>query len=171
MRIIGLDLTSQPWGNSRHFPMVREGMEVKMSQIWADASYSCRTREAGLGIVIRTRIPNGLEEKRITLKVKALDNNHAELLALYHGLQHIKGLPKREPIFLITDSQVAIDCIRHPKNKKEEYREIAERIRGMLWGEKWNIYHRKAHTEKQDVYSKTQALTDYLAKKARDDIL
>lgn len=135
-------------------------------QIWCDSSYNPKTHNAGLGIVIRRMIPYGMEEKRITLSVKAVDNNHGELMAVYHALQHIKGAPKEEPVFIITDSQVAIDAIMRRGTKKPEYIELAERIRGMLYGERWKIYHKKAHTNNRDVYSKRQALTDYLAKSA-----
>lgn len=136
-------------------------------QIWTDASFDHNTKEAGLGIMLRQRLKNGMKETRLSLSVKAEDNNQAELLAIYHALQHIKGVPDKEPLFIITDSTVAIDSIKHPEHKPEKYKEIAERIRGMLFCEKWKIYHRKAHTERQDRYSVNQAITDYLAKQGR----
>ena len=133
-------------------------------QIWTDSSYNCKTKDAGLGILIRQLIPNGTKETRINLKTKAEDNNQAELLAVYHALQYIKGTPKEEPIFIITDSRIAIDSILNPETKKDKYRAIAERIRGMLYCEKWRIYHKKAHTGRKDRYSINQAITDRLAK-------
>lgn len=89
------------------------------------------------------------------------------MLAIYHALQHIKGAPKEEPIFIVTDSKIAIDCINKPENKCAKFRDIAERIRGMLYCEKWKIYHKKAHTRKQDRYSVRQAIADKLANEAR----
>lgn len=136
-------------------------------QIWTDASFSPWTKEAGLGILIRQLVPNGIKETRLSLKTKAEDNNQAELLAIYYALQHIKGSPKNEPIFIITDSQIAIDCINTPENKCDKFRTIAERIRGMLYCEKWRIYHKKAHTRNKDRYSVRQAITDRLANQGR----
>lgn len=133
-------------------------------QIWVDASFNHKTKDAGLGIMIRQLVKGGTKETRINLKTKATDNNQAELLAVYHALQHIKGVPSKEPIFIITDSKIAIDSILHPETKKTKYRVIAERIRGMLYCEKWKIYHKKAHTGRQDRYSINQAITDRLAK-------
>lgn len=117
-----------------------------------------------MGILIRQLVKGGTKETRINLRTKAEDSNQAELLAVYYALQNIKGSPKEEPIFIITDSQIAIDSILNPENKKEKYRDIAERIRAMLYCERWKIYHRKAHTGKQDRYSIRQAITDMLAK-------
>lgn len=133
-------------------------------QIWVDASFNYKNKEAGLGILIRQLIKDGVKETRINLKTKAEDNNQAELLAIYNALQHIKGSPKNEPIFIITDSKIAIDSILHPETKKDKYREIAERIRSMLYCDKWKIYHKKAHTGNKDRYSIRQAITDRLAK-------
>lgn len=133
-------------------------------QIWVDGAFNHKTKEAGLGILIREIIPNGTKETRLHVKTKAEDNNQAELLAIYNALQHIKGSPRSEPIFIITDSQIAIDCIRQPENKCDKFREVAERIRGMLYCEKWRIYHKKAHTRNKDRYSVRQAITDRLAK-------
>lgn len=133
-------------------------------QIWADSSYNCKTKEAGLGILIRQLIPHGIKETTLRIKTKAEDSNQAELLAIYHALQHVKGAPKQEPIFIITDSKIAIDSVLHPETKKDKYRSIAERIRGMLYCEKWRIYHKKAHTGRKDRYSINQAITDRLAK-------
>lgn len=134
-------------------------------QIWVDGAFNCKTKDAGLGILIREMIPNGSKETRLHIKTKAEDNNQAELLAIYHALQHIKGCKPKEPVFIITDSQIAIDSINNPENKKLKYREIAERIRAMLYCEKWKIYHKKAHTGRKDRYSIYQNLTDKLAKK------
>lgn len=133
-------------------------------QIWVDASFNPKTKEAGLGIMIRQLVKGGTKETRLNLKTKAEDNNQAELLAVYYALQNIKGSSKEEPIFIITDSKIAIDSILYPETKKNKYRTIAERIRGMLYCERWKIYHRKAHTGKQDRYSINQAITDKLAK-------
>lgn len=135
-----------------------------MCQIWTDASFDSKTKEAGLGILIRQLIPHGIKETTLRIKTKAEDSNQAELLAIYYALQNIKGSPKEEPIFIITDSKIAIDSILYPETKKNKYRTIAERIRGMLYCERWKIYHRKAHTGKQDRYSINQAITDKLAK-------
>ena len=136
-------------------------------QIWVDAAFNHKTKQAGLGILIRELIPNGVKETRLRIKTRAEDNNQAELLAIYHALQHIKGSKPKEPIFIITDSQIAIESILHPETKKDKYREIAERIRGMLYCERWKIYHKKAHTGRRDRYSIYQDLADKLAKKAR----
>lgn len=136
-------------------------------QIWTDASFNSQTKEAGLGILIRQLVKNGIKETRLKLKTKAEDNNQAELLAVYYALQNIKGTPQKEPIFIVTDSQIAIDSILHPETKKDKYRDIAERIRGMLYCQKWKIYHKTAHTGNQDRYSINQAITDRLAKQAR----
>lgn len=133
-------------------------------QIWLDAGYTPRTGEARLGIIIRQLVPGGTKETRLQLKTKAVDNNQAELKAIYYALQNIKGSPKREPIFIITDSKIAIECIKNPSNKKDKYRQIAECIRGMLYGEKWRIYHKKAHTNNQDRYSIRQAMADKLTR-------
>ena len=133
-------------------------------QIWTDASFNPKNKEAGLGIMIRQLVKGGIKETRINLRTKAEDNNQAELLAVYYALQNIKGTPKEELIFIITDSQIAIDSILNPENKKDKYRAIAERIRGMLYCERWKIYHKKAHTGRQDRYSIRQAITDKLAK-------
>ena len=133
-------------------------------QIWLDAGYTPRTGEARLGIIIRQLVPGGTKETRLQLKTKAVDNNQAELKAIYYALQNIKGSPKREPIFIITDSKVAIECIKNPSNKKDKYRQIAECIRGMLYGENWRIYHKKAHTNNQDRYSIRQAMADKLTR-------
>lgn len=141
-----------------------EGLSM---QIWVDASFNKWTKEAGLGILIREIIPNGVKETKLSIKTKAADNNQAELLAIYHALQNIRGTPKEEPIFIITDSKIAIDSILHPETKKYKYRDIAERIRGMLYCEKWKIYHKTAHTGRQDRYSIRQAITDKIAKRAR----
>lgn len=130
-------------------------------QIWCDASFNQKTKDAGLGILLRQMVPDGIKETRITLKKKAQDNNEAEMLAIYYALQNIKGVPKEEPLFLITDSKVAIDFIKNPRGK---YYEIASRIRGMLWGEKWKIYHCRGHQGDLNKYTKRQCLTDYLAK-------
>lgn len=133
-------------------------------QIWTDASFNHKTKEAGLGILIRQLVKGGTKETRINLKTKAEDSNQAELLAIYYALQNIQGIPKDEPIFIITDSKIAIDSILHPETKKTKYRVIAERIRGMLYCDKWRIYHKKAHTGRQDRYSINQAISDRLAK-------
>lgn len=117
-----------------------------------------------MGILIRQLVKGGTKETRLNLKTKAEDSNQAELLAVYYALQNIKEIPKKEPIFIITDSKIAIDSILHPETKKTKYRVIAERIRGMLYCEHWKIYHRKAHTGRQDRYSIRQAITDMLAK-------
>lgn len=138
-----------------------------MCQIWTDASFDSKTKEAGLGILIRQLIPHGIKETTLRIKTKAEDSNQAELLAIYHALQHIKGAPREEPIFIITDSQIAIDCINAPENKCDKFRAIAERIRGMLYCEKWRIYHKKAHTRNKDRYSVRQAITDRLANQGR----
>lgn len=138
-----------------------------MVQIWADGSFNPKTKDAGLGIIIRQMIKGGIKETRINLKTKAEDNNQAELLAIYYALQNINGVPKKEPVFIVTDSKIAIDSILHPETKKDKYRAIAERIRGMLYCENWRIYHKTAHTKRQDRYSIRQAITDKLAKKAR----
>lgn len=114
--------------------------------------------------MIRQLVKGGTKETRINLKTKAEDNNQAELLAIYYALQNIKGTPAKEPIFIITDSKIAIDSIIRPENKKNKYRVIAGRIRGMLYCENWKIYHKKAHTGKQDRYSINQDLVDKLAK-------
>lgn len=114
--------------------------------------------------MIRQLVKGGTKETRLNLKSKAEDNNQAELLAIYYALQNIQGVPKQEPIFIITDSQIAIDSILHPESKKAKYRAVAERIRGMLYCENWKIYHKKAHTSRQDRYSINQAITDKLAK-------
>jgi len=140
---------------------------VKMCQIWTDASFDSKTKEAGLGILIRQLIPHGIKETTLRIKTKAEDSNQAELLAIYYALQNINGVPKKEPVFIVTDSKIAIDSILHPETKKDKYRAIAERIRGMLYCENWRIYHKTAHTKRQDRYSIRQAITDKLAKKAR----
>lgn len=136
-------------------------------QIWVDAAFNHKTKQAGLGILIRELISNGVKETRLRIKTRAEDNNQAELLAIYHALQHIKGSKPKEPIFIITDSKTAIDSINSPEGKKYKYRELAERIRGMLYCEKWKIYHKKAHTGGKDRYSVYQDIADRLAKKAR----
>lgn len=118
--------------------------------------------------MIRQLVKGGIKETRIKLKVKAEDNNQAELLAIYHALQHIEGASPQEPIFIITDSKISIDSILYPETKKDKYRTIAERIRGMLYCENWKIYHKKGHTGNKDRYSLRQALTDKLAKKAKE---
>lgn len=133
-------------------------------QIWVDAGFTAETKEARLGIIIRQLIPGGVKETKIKLKTKAEDNNQAELFAIYHALQNIKGCPKGEPIFIITDSKIAIDSIKNPENKKDKYKRIAECIRGMLYTEKWKIYHKKAHTGRHDVYSLRQAMADKLTR-------
>lgn len=114
--------------------------------------------------MIRQLVKGGTKETRINLKTKAEDSNQAELLAIYYALQNIQGAPKEEPIFIVTDSKIAIDSILSPETKKDKYRAIAERIRGMLYCEKWKIYHKKAHTGRKDRYSINQAITDRLAK-------
>lgn len=114
--------------------------------------------------MIRQLVKGGTKETRINLKTKATDNNQAELMAIYYALQNIQGTPKQEPIFIITDSKIAIDSILHPETKKDKYRAIAERIRGMLYCENWKIYHKKAHTGKCDRYSINQAMADKIAK-------
>lgn len=114
--------------------------------------------------MIRQLVKDGTKETRISLKVNAEDNNQAELLSIYYALQNIKGIPKKEPIFIITDSKIAIDSILNPETKKNKYRAIAERIRGMLYCEKWKIYHRKAHTNRRDRYSIRQAIVDKLTR-------
>lgn len=133
-------------------------------QIWVDAAFNHKTKQAGLGILIRELISNGVKETRLRIKTRAEDNNQAELLAIYHALQHIKGCKPKEPVFIITDSQIAIDSINSPEGKKYKYRELAERIRGMLYCEKWKIYHKKAHTGGKDRYSVYQDIADRLAK-------
>lgn len=137
-------------------------------QILTDASFNPKTKTAGLGIMIRQLVKGGIKETRIKLKTKAEDNNQAELLAIYHALQHIEGASPQEPIFIITDSKISIDSILYPETKKDKYRTIAERIRGMLYCENWKIYHKKGHTGNKDRYSLRQALTDKLAKKAKE---
>ena len=137
-------------------------------QIWTDASFNPKTKDAGLGIMIRQLVKGGIKETRIKLKVKAEDNNQAELLSVYYALQNIKGTPPKEPIFIITDSKIAIDSILYPETKQDKYREVSERIRGMLYCENWKIYHKKGHTGNRDRYSLRQALTDRLAKQARE---
>ena len=133
-------------------------------QIWTDAGFNPKTKQAKLGIMIRQLVKGGIKETRISLKVNAEDNNQAELLSIYYALQNIKGIPKEEPIFIITDSKIAIDSILNPETKKNKYRAIAERIRGMLYHEKWKIYHKKAHTGRQDRYSIRQAIADKLTR-------
>lgn len=117
--------------------------------------------------MIREIIPGGVKETKLSIKTKAEDNNVAELQAIYHALQHIKGARKDEPIFIITDSKIAIDCIKNPEGKCEKFRGLAECIRGMLYCEKWRIYHKKAHTRNRDRYSVRQGIVDFLANDAR----
>lgn len=138
-----------------------------MVQIWADGSFNPKTKDAGIGIIIRQMIKGGIKETTLRIKTKAEDSNQAELLAIYYALQNINGVPKKEPVFIVTDSKIAIDSILHPETKKDKYRAIAERIRGMLYCENWRIYHKTAHTKRQDRYSIRQAITDKLAKKSR----
>ena len=138
-----------------------------MVQVWCDSSFNSQTKECGCGILIRQLIPNGIKETRLQIKDKAEDNNQAELKSIYYALQNIKGFPKGEPIFIITDSMIAIESILNPETKKDKYREYGERIRGMLYCESWRIYHKKAHTNNNDRYSARQAITDKLAKGAR----
>ena len=138
-----------------------------MVQVWCDSSFNSQTKECGCGILIRQLIPNGIKEVRLQIKDDAVDNNQAELKAIYYALQHIKGLPKDEPIFIITDSMIAIESILYSGTKKDKYREYGERIRSMLYCENWRIYHKKAHTNNNDRYSIRQAIADKLAKGAR----
>ena len=137
-----------------------------MCQIWCDAAYNDKTHKAGLGILIRQIIDGGIKETKIQIQTTAVDNNHAELLAIYHALLNLKGLPHGEPLFIITDSQIAIDAIT--KGTPIKYQELAGNIRGMLCCENWRIYHKKAHTNKKDRYSTRQDISDKLAKKALD---
>lgn len=137
-----------------------------MCQIWTDASFDSKTKEAGLGILIRQLIPHGIKETTLRIKTKAEDSNQAELLAIYHALLNIKGLPKDEPLFIITDSQIAINAIT--KGTPIKYQDLAGNIRGMLCCENWRIYHKKAHTGNKDRYSTRQDMSDKLAKKALD---
>lgn len=138
-----------------------------MVQLWTDASFDSKTKEAGLGILIRQLIPHGIKETTLRIKTKAEDSNQAELLGIYYALQNIQGTPKDEPLFIITDSQIAIDAIT--KGTPEKYQELAGNIRGMLCCEKWRIYHKKAHTGNKDRYSTRQNVSDKLAKKALDN--
>lgn len=72
-----------------------------MVQIWADGSFNPKTKDAGIGIIIRQMIKGGIKETRINLKTKAEDNNQAELLAIYHALQNINGVPKKSLFLLL----------------------------------------------------------------------
>lgn len=135
-----------------------------MCQIWCDGSFNSKTHEAGLGILIREYVQHGFKETRIHLKCKAKDNNQAELIAIYNSLQHLKHLPNDEPLFIVTDSQTAISTIQNPDNKPDKYKYYGNLIRENLTGRKWKIYHKKAHTKKQDRYSLLQAVSDRLAK-------
>lgn len=136
-------------------------------QIWTDASFNPKTKKAGLGILIRQLIPNGIKEIRLTIRTLAEDNNQAELYAIFYALQHIQSLKIKEPIFIMTDSKIAIEAVKHPENKKSKYKDVAECIRGMLYCERWRIYHKKAHTGNRDRYSIRQDIVDRLAKYAR----
>lgn len=138
-----------------------------MAQIWVDGSFNNQTHKAGLGILIRQIIDGGIKETKIQIKTTAIDNNEAELKAIYHALLNIKSLPKDEPLFIITDSQIAIDAIT--KGTPDKYKELAGNIRGMLCCENWRIYHKKAHTGNKDRYSTRQDISDKLAKKALDN--
>lgn len=68
-------------------------------QIRTDASFNPKTKDAGLGIMIRQLVKGGIKETRIKLKVKAEDNNQAELLSIYYALQNIKGTPPKRTHF------------------------------------------------------------------------
>lgn len=91
-------------------------------QIWVDGAFNHKTKEAGLGILIREIIPNGTKETRLHVKTKAEDNNQAELLAIYNALQHIKGSPVAS-LFLLSQTAkllLRVYCTRKPRKTNIE---------------------------------------------------
>lgn len=63
-------------------------------QIWTDASFNDKTKEAGLGILVRQLLKNGIKETKYAIKCKADDNNQAELLAILYGLRSVDNSEK-----------------------------------------------------------------------------
>lgn len=129
-------------------------------QIWVDSSY--KDGDVGIGILVRKLIPSGVKEVKIRLRTTAKDNNHAELLGIYHALKRIKT---DEKIYIITDSMTAIKSILH--TPPEKYKDVAKKIKDMLSGMNWKIYHKGGHSKNNDRYSQRQDITDRLAKNAR----
>lgn len=136
-------------------------------QIWVDAGFDNNTKTAGFGIVIRQLVKNGVKETRLSIKDKAIDNNFAELKAIHYALQCIQGSSNSEPIFIVTDSMVAINCLTNMEYPHNKYKEIIEKIKSLLKHKNWKIYHKKGHSKSKDVYSKRQSLTDRLASQGR----
>jgi ribonuclease HI len=133
-------------------------------QIWTDASFNDKTKEAGLGILVRKLLKNGIKETKYAIKCKADDNNQAELLAILYGLRSVDN---SEKIHIITDSQTAIDCIHSPESKPNKYKYVVRQIQQELKGKRWKIYHKKGHSRSNDRYSNRQEVTDLLAKCAK----
>ena len=135
-----------------------------MCQLWVDASYDERTQDAGLGILIRDIIPQGIKETTYRVKTKAVDNNQAELLAILYGVRNLDNFDK---LHIITDSQTAINCIKNPDGRPDKYTFIVREIHKALEGRAWKIYHKKGHSKNNDRYSLRQNYTDALAKGAK----
>lgn len=135
-----------------------------MCQLWVDASYDEKTQDAGLGILIRDIIPHGIKETAYRIKTKAVDNNQAELLAILYGVRNLDNFDK---LHIITDSQIAIDCIKNPDGRPDKYTFIVREIYKALEGKTWKIYHKKGHSKNNDRYSLRQNYTDALAKCAK----
>ncbi len=130
-------------------------------QIWVDSSF--KDGDVGIGILVRKLIPGGIKEVKIRLRTTAKDNNHAELLGIYHAL---KRLRVNEKIYIITDSMTAIKSILY--KPPEKYKDVANKIKDMLSGMDWKIYHKAGHSKSNDRYSQRQNITDKLAKNARE---
>lgn len=136
-------------------------------QIWCDASFDNWTKKAGLAVTIIKLIkPCGVNRNQFEVPTYAADNNEAELLAIKFGIQQAKQYPP-EKINIITDSTIAINALKNPKQAPAKYRELVFSIINDL-GTNFRIYHRKAHTRRKDKYTKEQALCDIMAKRARN---
>ena len=134
--------------------------------VWCDASFDNETKKCGLGVVIKQLILGGIKESRIQVKDNAVDNNEAELKAIRLGVMHVdKPLP--EPIFIVTDSKVAINALKDPEHCPEKYKALVKNIYHHIGCERVRFYHCKGHQKKNNRYTNIQAICDKLAKKAR----
>ena len=140
--------------------------------IYCDASFNEQTKQAGLGVIVHQLLDKGKMVTKMQSVCVCEDNNVAELKAIEFALKNVKKQFPEEPIYIVTDSFLAIDSIYNPEVKKPKYKILGNKIKHMLNSlseNSWQVVHRKAHTKRKDKYSLNQQESDKLARQIRNE--
>lgn len=136
-----------------------------MPQVWTDAGFNQDTKQAGLGVLIRSVNVYGIEEKRLKKTIICCDNNEAELQAILYGLKNLGDTKDGFTISIITDSRVAISNLLGYNNTKK-YSDVCKEIKILLTGEKVKFYFKKGHTGNSISWDRFQGESHSLATQA-----